>query len=75
MTTTNDYILNLVLTNGDEVKVPLNDLLEVRPVDDEDHWIAEIFEVTTKSGETYEVDMSAVNGGTETILFQAIDPD
>ncbi len=75
MTTIANYELNLVLTNGDEVKILANDLVEVRPVDDEDHWIAEIFEVTTASGETYEVDRTAVDGGTETMLLQAIDPD
>ncbi|RCJ36922.1 hypothetical protein A6770_14950 [Nostoc minutum NIES-26] len=74
MTITN-YELNLVLTSGDTVKVLANDLVEVRPIDDDDHWIAEVFEVTTTSGDTYEVDRTAVDGGTETMLLQAIDPD
>jgi hypothetical protein len=74
MTTTN-YKLDLILTDGSAAQILEDDVVEVRALDDDDYMEAEVFEVTTKSGETYEVDYVESPGATRTFLWQAIDPD
>jgi thioredoxin reductase len=54
--TTTDYKLDLTPTDGSAIQILENDVVEVRALDDDDYMEAEVFEVTTASGETYEVD-------------------
>ena len=69
------YKLDLILTDGSTVQIIEDDVVEVRPIDDDNYMDAEIFEVTTSSGETYEVDYVKSSGATCTFLWQAVDPD
>jgi hypothetical protein len=73
--TTTDYKLYLTLTDGSAIQILENHVVEVRALDNDDYMEAEVFEVTTASGETYEVDSVESPGSTRTFLWQAIDPD
>ncbi|MFN6527265.1 hypothetical protein [Nostoc sp. ChiSLP03a] len=68
--------VTFTLTDGSQVEIQsLEDIIEVRPLDDDDYMDAEVFEVTLKDGNTYEVDYVESDGNARTILWQAVDPD
>ncbi|MEH2280622.1 MAG: hypothetical protein V7K90_04650 [Nostoc sp.] len=68
--------VTFTLTDGSKIEIQtLENIVEVRPLDDDDYMDAEVFEVTLKDGNTYEVDYVESDGNARTILWQAIDPD
>ncbi|MEH2183045.1 hypothetical protein [Nostoc sp.] len=68
--------ITFILTDGSKVEIEsLEQITEVRPLDDDDYRDAEVFEVTLIDGNTYEVDYVESDGNARTILWQAVDPD
>ncbi|MDZ8138682.1 MAG: hypothetical protein RM049_25825 [Nostoc sp. DedQUE04] len=68
--------VTFTLTDGSKVEIQsLEQIAEVRPLDDDDYRDAEVFEVNLIDGSTYEVDYVESDGNARTILWQAVEPD